>query len=58
MRRTLQVQKVTLSKPEGGGYLWLPWEEQEQKVQVACKGEMVGMREQLPSPWRGADSRG
>lgn len=38
MRQTCQVEKVALTEPEGGGYLWLPWEEQEQKVQVAGGG--------------------
>lgn len=37
MKQTLQIEKAILTRPEGADYLWFPWEEQEQKIQVACK---------------------
>lgn len=42
----MKVEQVTLTRPEGADYPWLPWKKQEQKVQEACKGKRVGLREE------------
>lgn len=46
MEQILQAEKATLARPEGGDYLWLPWEVQELRVQLAPSGGRVGIREE------------